>query len=337
MRVGLEFRLFSYAARGPRIGSLRILVTGGSGFVGRHLLSLLRSEGHECRFTSTRETLDPLGVILRLPDERGALDILQAFQPEAVIHLAGVAFVPEAEGDPIRAAEVNVEGTLGLLRALHRFDGTGKVRWVHVSTSQVYDSRAGERLDEEAPLFPSNAYASTKLAAEVLVRMYASAEGRAAIIFRPFNHIGPGQREAFAVSSFARQVVKLERSLAEGTRSAQESVLEVGDLQVRRDYCDVRDIVKAYSAAAQGQLPQGTYNLASGVATPLSWVVDLLRQLSPQPFQVRVRQERSRSGEALTLSGNAGKIRSACGWKAEIPLEASVREVLEWWRRCEHV
>src|SRR5213594_1198920 len=98
MRVGLEFRLFSYGARGPRIGSMRILVTGGSGFVGRHLLSLLRSEGHECRFTSTRETLDPLGVILRLPDERGALDILQAFQPEAVIHLAGVAFVLEAEG-----------------------------------------------------------------------------------------------------------------------------------------------------------------------------------------------------------------------------------------------
>jgi GDP-4-dehydro-6-deoxy-D-mannose reductase len=139
----------------------------------------------------------------------------------------------------------------------------------------------------------------------------------------------------FAVSSFARQVVKFERQLAE--KAQGEHVLEVGNLQVRRDYCDVRDIVRAYSMAAEGQVPQGTYNLASGVATPLSRIVDLLRQLSHRSFEVRVSKERLRAGEVLTLSGSPRKIESVSGWKASIPLEASVLDTLEWWRRSEDV
>lgn len=316
---------------------MNLLVTGGSGFVGGHLLPLLRSRGHDYRFTSTSELPDPRCLRLHLPDEKRCLEILEASRPQAVIHLAGMAFVLEAEKDPVRAAEVNVEGTLGILKALRAFDPAGKVRYVHVSTSQVYEARTGGSLDEEAPLCPPNVYARTKLAAELLVPIYARSDGREFVIFRPFNHIGPGQRETFAASSFARQVAAMERGLAAGAEGESSAALEVGDLDVRRDFCDVRDIVKAYCLAAEGRVPQGIYNLASGTATALSTVVDCLGRLSARPFEVRVKKERLRPAEAPSVSGSAAKVKSVCGWKAEIPLEVSLGDTLEWWRKREDV
>ena len=304
----------------------RILITGGSGFIGSHLLPLLRSKGHVCLSTTdVAGDLDAESTLLRLPDESRCLEILGAFEPDVVLHLAGVSFVPDAEKDPLGATRVNVQGTLGLMNALRDHDPAGRVLVVFASTAQVYDSRQGGILTEESPLRPGNNYAATKLAAELVSGLCARADGRGAVVVRLFNSIGPGQRRDFVVSSFAYQVSRIERG-------ASAPVLEVGNLSVARDFCDVRDIAAGLCLAAEGRVPSGTYNLASGTATPMTVVLDHLRRLSARPFEVRVRESLLRTGETASLSGDARKIHSCSGWKSTVPLEQSIRDILEWWR-----
>lgn len=315
---------------------MKVLVTGGTGFAGRHLLALLAARGHECWFTTrSSRNLEAApagrGVLLSLPDEEASLSILRDVCPDAVVHLAGMAYVPEAERSPRLALRANVEGTLSLIRALEAADPGLRARLIFASTAQVYDIRDAKRygtrgIGEDAPLWPPNVYAQTKLAAEVIAGAHALASGRNLILFRPFNHVGPAQRPDFAVASFARQVARIEREEA-------EPFLDAGNLDVSRDFCDVRDIVDAYRLAVEGSVPPGTYNLASEEATPLRAIVDLLQGLSRRPFEVRVRGDLLREGEALSVRGDASRIHVACGWSAKVPLETSVRDTLEDWRR----
>lgn len=310
---------------------MKVLVTGGTGFAGRHLVEILEARGHECAFTFTSGgDAGPRSFRLALPDENRCLDVVRESRPDAVVHLAGISFVPDAEKSPLAAFAVNTDGTQGLLRAVHRFDPEGRVRFVFASTAQVYDAHpdagAGDvSLSEGSSLGPRNTYARTKLAAELAVEVIGSAARRPSIIFRPFNHAGPGQRDVFAISNFARQVARIERGQS-------PAVLETGNLGVSRDFCDVRDIAEAYALAAEGAVPPGVYNLASGRATPLDAVVEILRRLSTRPFDVRVREDRLRDGEAVSLRGEARKMLSACGWQPKVPMEASVLDVLNWWR-----
>lgn len=303
--------------------------------MGRHLLRRLEECGHDGFFTfSTKGEAGPRSAYLNLPGEEECLVVLRKFRPEAVVHLGGISAVPDAEQFPVAAFQVNVEGTASLVKALHRFDSGGGVRFVFASTAQVYEVRSGAAsaggasISESSPLGPQNTYARTKLAAELAAQVLASASSRPVVVFRPFNHIGPGQRDAFVVSSFARQVARMELGRA-------APVLETGDLEVHRDFCDVRDIARAYALAAEGAVSEGAYNLASGRAVPLDAVVETLRRASTRPFEVRVRQDLLRPGEVREFRGNPRKIQSACGWQAAIPLEVSVLHALEWWRKKE--
>jgi len=309
---------------------MRVLVTGGSGFVGRHLVSLLAARGHEAIGTGSTHRTEAAHRQLHLPDTAGCAALLAGAQPDAVVHLAAVASVVEAERDPALAVATNVEGTLSLCRALDLADPRGSIRLVHVSSAQVYAPPRTEdqELDEAAPLGPTSAYGRTKLAAELVVESLTGSGRRPAVIFRPFNHIGPGQRDSFALASFARQIAQAEL----GRRAP---VLEVGDLTVRRDICDVSDIVLAYALAAEGRIAPGTYNLASGVATPLRDLLDELLRRARLPIEVRVAGDRLRPGEPPSVRGAAQKIQAACGWRPKVPLSEAVEGLLEGWRRTE--
>jgi GDP-4-dehydro-6-deoxy-D-mannose reductase len=308
---------------------MRVLITGGTGFAGRQLASLLLERGHEPLSTSRSAGEGAAGMTrLDLPDEARCREVLAAFRPDAVVHLAGISFVPEAEREPTRAVEVNLEGTLGLLAALRRADPDGRVRLVHVSTGQVYDARTGGPLGEDAPLLPQSTYARSKLAAELAVEDWTRGEGRPAVIFRPFNHVGPGQRQCFAVSNFARQVALIEKGAA-------APLLRTGSLRARRDFCDVRDVARAYLLAAEGRVPPGTYNIASGFSASLASIVEDLRGLALKPFDVQVDDALLREGEDRHPPGDARRLRAASGWEPSIPLEASIRDALEWWRKAE--
>lgn len=305
---------------------MKVLVTGGAGFVGRHLLARLARDGVEVVYTTTRETgpSSPPGRALRLtlPDRAGLARVLGVEAPGAVIHLAGMSSVPEAQKDPRGAVRSNVEGTLSLLDALDEVDPGGRIPLVHVSTSQVYAPARDERpLDEEAPLGPRSTYARTKLAAELLVGACAVPAGRPWVAFRPWNHIGPGQRSDFAVASFARQIARIE----EGSVSP---VLRVGDLQLRRDFTDVRDIAAAYAAALTRPLPCAAINLASGRARALAEIIEALRARARKPFEVVVAPELLRPDEARLLVGDAARARALLGWEPSIPLETTIEDIL---------
>lgn len=293
-----------------------MVVTGARGFVGEHLARLLAERGH--RATALQ---------VRLPDRAGALCAFRDARPEAIVHLAAVSYIPAAEKDPATALRINVDGTRSLLEALHEFDPQGATRFILVSTGQVYRSGGSEPLTEESPLEPATAYARTKLAAELEAQLLcAVAPARPLVIVRPFNHTGPGQRPDFAAPSFAKQTAWIEAGLS------PEPILSTGALDVRRDFTDVRDVARAYALAAEGQIPPGIYNVASGRAPRIEEIALHFRSRSRVPFEIRPKNEPSRQGEVKVFRGSAEKLASACGWRAEIPLEKTLDDLLEHWR-----
>jgi GDP-4-dehydro-6-deoxy-D-mannose reductase len=269
---------------------------------------------------------DARASAIHLPDRERLGGLLAELRPAAVVHLAAVSFLPAAERDPQGAAWVNVKGTESVLDALDDVDRQGGIRMVFASTGHVYRPGGERPLDEDSPLEPQSVYGRTKLEAERICREACQAgSGRPLWIFRAFNHTGPGQRPDFAAPSFARQTARIEAGL-------EEPVLRTGDLAVRRDFCDVRDVVRAYSGAAGGDFPPGTYNLASGRAASLAEMAGFYRSLSGVPFEIRPRSEPGRAGEAREFRGSAERIRNAAGWRPEIPLETTLRDLLAEWR-----
>jgi len=293
----------------------RALVTGAAGFVGGHLIAHLAARGVEAAASR-----------VRLPDRAGFARLLAETRPHAVIHLAAVSFLPAAERDPRAALATNVDGVRSVLEALGEADPGGSTRFILISSGHVYRPQNGQVLDEDSPVDPPTTYGRTKLAAEILSRIWCEAEPRRPLwVFRPFNHTGPRQPPIYAASSFARQA-----ALIEAGRMAP--VLETGDLEVRRDFSDVRDIVRAYAGAAVGEVPPGTYNLASGRSLSLGEVVERYRKLAKVAFEVRPRMEPDRAGEARDIRACAERIAGASGWRAEIPIETTLGDLLADWR-----
>ncbi len=309
------------------LASAGVMVTGAGGFAGRYLMETLALHG-----------ASPSASPLRLPDRAGFARLLRAVRPQAVVHLAARTFLPTAADDPAGAVETNVEGTRSVLEALRDADPDAGVRLVFVSSSYVYRVDAGgppggptgspttSPLDEDAPLDPASVYGRTKLAAELMCRIWCeSARTRPLIVLRPFNHTGPGQKPSFAAPRFARQTALIEAGKA-------EPVLHTGDLSFRRDFCDVRDVVRAYARAALGAVPPGTYNLARGTSVALAELAEFFRSRSKVPFEIRQHIDPQRASEARELCGRAARIHEACGWSPEIPLEKTLTDLLDEWR-----
>jgi GDP-4-dehydro-6-deoxy-D-mannose reductase len=295
----------------------RVIVTGAEGFVGRHLLRCLEARGLEARGTTIES--------LPLPDRAGFAR-LAAARPEAVVHLAGISFVPDAERDPAGALTANVDGTRSVLEGLRDADAGGKARMVFISTAQVYRPSGGGAIDEDCPIEPRSVYGFTKLAGEAICRVLCQVQpARPLVVFRPFNHTGPGQRPDFAASNFARQVALIEAG-------KQEPVLHTGNLSARRDFCDVRDVVEAYAMAAAGQVPPGTYNIAAGRTVSLAEVAEHYRSIAAVKFEIREKREKVRQGEAPEVRGSADRLTRAAGWRPAITLEKTLGDMLAEWR-----
>lgn len=299
---------------------MKVLVTGAEGFVGSHLLPALAEQGHEILATSLDGST---GVRLELPDDGAAAALVAGFRPDAVVHLAAISAVPTAAGDPELAWRVNVEGTRSLRRAL----GLRAPRAVllHVSSGTVYGSaREGEGAsDETRPCRPGNVYAWTKLAAEAWLAM-APPPGPRTIIARPFNHIGPGQSDAFALSSFARQIAEAE--LAGGGE------IRTGDLTARRDFLDVRDVVDAYISLIRSERAAGTYNVCTGTTQVIGDLLEELRRRASVETRLVADPARRRAGDADPVLGSAERLRRETGWRPRRDLSATLGELLDDWR-----
>jgi len=301
----------------PSAGKTRVLVTGAdeSGFVGPHLMRCLE----ERNFTA-------LPSDVWLPDRDGFARLAETFRPHAVIHLAAISHLPEAEKDPLKAYSVNVDGTRSVLDGLRQADPEGRIRMVYISTGHLYRSAGGEAIGENFPVDPRSIYDRTKLAAELVCHIWCSLEPRRPlVIFRPFNHTGPGQRPIFASPNFARQAALIEAG-------RQEPVLHTGNLSSRRDFCSVKDVVRAYAMAAGGEVPPGTYNLASGRSTSLREIAGHFLKRCRVSFEIRQKVDLVRCDEIQEIRGSAERIFRAAGWRAEIPLEKTLDDLLDHWR-----
>lgn len=294
----------------------RLLVTGGRGFVGRHLRALLAQD------TSTEVILLPEKVDLR---ERTTLeDFCSLMSLDAVVHLAAQSFVPRSFEAPEETYAVNFLGTLNLLEALKKtgFKGT----FLYVGSSDIYGLTDPDRLPitEQTHPAPRSPYAVSKAAAELLCRQWSITEKMRIVMTRPFNHIGPAQDMRFVLSGFCRQVALIRLG-------GQAPVIEVGDLDVTRDFTDVRDVVRAFLALLGKGENGEVYNICSGREVLLADVLLQLREVAGVDFEVRVDPTRFRPAEQRRVCGSALKLEQATGWRPEIPFTQTLSDVYSWW------
>jgi GDP-4-dehydro-6-deoxy-D-mannose reductase len=311
----------------------RALVTGAGGFAGKHLLRhLSRATAWELygnTLTPHRDDPELPGVRWLAFDltgrEQTAQGVAQA-QPDFVFHLAAQSNVQQAFTDPQATLVNNMVSQLNLLEAL-RATSPGARIMVTCSSEQYGLVRPEDvPIDEDTPFRPNNPYAVSKIAQDALAQQYFLAYGQQTIRVRPFNHIGPGQTEQFVTAAFARQIALIEAG-------RQEPVIDVGNLEAERDFTDVRDMVRAYLLAVVEGEPGEVYNIGSGRGYSIRWVLDTLVSMSTARVDVRADPARMRPADIPTLVCDPTRFHARTGWQPEIPLEQTLRDILEYWRQ----
>jgi GDP-4-dehydro-6-deoxy-D-mannose reductase len=292
----------------------RVLVTGGSGFAGGHLIAACTAAGDEVHTAERRTGVDLL-------DAAATRAAVAAARPEVVYHLAARAHVRESWHDPAGTLHDNVAMTLNLLEAVRA--GAPDATVVAVSSSEAYGPPAELPVTEAALLRPQNPYAVSKASSDLLAGFYADAHGLRVIRARAFNHAGPGQEPRYAIASFARQAAEAQEG---GTVR-----IVTGNPDTRRDYTDVRDVVRAYRLLAERAEP-GAYNVCSGVARSARELIEGLAAAAGAELEHVVDPGLMRPHEVMELRGSADKLRAATGWEPEIPLERTLADTVAWWR-----
>ena len=305
-----------------------ILVTGAAGFAGGHLLDLLARDGaaivawHRPAGAPPRDIPGTRWEAVDLHDRRAVETAIARTRPAAVYHCAGAAHVGRAWDSTASTFAANVRGTHHLLQALE-LAGTD-ARVLIPSSALVYAS-ANEALTEDHPLVPDSPYGLSKLAQELLA-LRSISDGIDVRVARAFNHIGPRQDPFFAAPGFARRIADIERG-----RWAPE--ISVGNLDAQRDLTDVRDTVRAYRLILERGVPGRPYNVCSGRAVTIRHLLDLLIARARCPVTVKVDPARYRPNDNPILLGDPSRLRDELGWTPEIPLEQTVDDLLEYWRR----
>jgi len=304
-----------------------VVITGGGGFVGRHLIAELKREGAGRRIIvwdpETRSLPDGVeGLSVDITDVASYEDSLRMAQPAWIVHLAAVSSASLAAEDTARAHLVNVVGTRQLLeRAKHLSPGT---QMLAISSADIYGQGSSTPL-AELPLeqaLPSNPYAFSKLEMEKVIEQHFNER---VIRVRPFPHIGPGQALGYVTADFASQIAAIEGD-------KQEPIIKVGNLEAQRDFTDVRDVVRAYRLLMERGTPGEVYHVASGVAVSIQSILDMLLSLSSVSVTVEQDPDRLRPSDIPVLVGDASKLKRLTGWQTTISLEQSLRDVLDAWR-----
>lgn len=306
---------------------MRILITGGSGFLGTHAINAALAAGHDVsavshgRPVARASELASAASGVDLADTERLRAVLRACSPEAVVHLAGFANVGWSQRDPATAIAVNTAGTASLLSAIQ--DAAPEAHVVLASTSEVY-ARSASPLAEDAPLGPESPYGLSKRFMEETAAYLAQRWGLSIGILRSFAHCGPGQGPAFAVSNFARQVAVAHLA------GEEECVVATGRASTVRDLSDARDAVRAYVAAAERRTTQ-TLNIGRGAGHSTADVVAALGSVAGLAVRHVEDPALVRDSENPSIVADVRAAAATLDWRPEIPLEQTLRDAVAAW------
>ena len=307
------------------------LVIGAAGFVGNYLINEMHANGMEAyatklpheKFGNPNATVYDLDIM----DKEAIVTLLFEVRPDYIFHLAAQSSVGLAWKNPGLTIDVNIKGSINVMDAIREL--FYKPRVLLIGSGEEYGHiRPGETpIKEDNLLRPGNIYAATKACQNMIGNIYSKAYDLELMMVRAFNHIGPGQAPLFVVSDFCKQVVEIEKGL-------REPVMMVGNLAAKRDFTDVRDVVKAYVKLVQAGVPGETYNVGSGNAKEIREILDMIISMSDKEIKVEIDPNKIRPVDVPIIEADITKINEITGWTPEIPLEQTIRETLDYWRAC---
>jgi len=316
----------------------RVLVTGVTGFAGSHLVDYMVERGDAeiwgiQRWRSRTENIEHLRGSMKLVecdlrDAESTRDTIEQIKPDWIFHLAAQSFVPTSWKAPTESLTTNVLGQLHLFEACRRLGLKPRIQVA--CSSEEYGMVHEDELPikETNPLRPLSPYAVSKVAQDMLAYQYFMSYQTDVVITRGFNHEGPRRGPVFVASDFAKQIADIERGL-------KPPVIHVGNLEARRDFTDVRDMVRAYWLALEKCQGGEIYNICSGKAWRIKDVLDLLLGMTKVKIEVREDPARLRPSDVPVLLGDHSKFTDRTGWKPSIPFEQTLKDMLEFWRRAE--
>ncbi len=313
---------------------MRALITGITGFAGSHLAEFCMSRGIEVygivRWRSRRENIEHIEDKLELiecdlRDSSSIKKALKESKPDYIFHLAAQSFVPTSWHAPAETLCTNILGQLNIFEAVRELEVNPRI---HLACSSeeyglVYENELP--IKEDNPLRPLSPYAVSKVAQDMLGYQYFMSYGMDIVRTRAFNHEGPRRGHVFVTSNFSKQIAEIEKG-------KKEPVIYVGNLNAKRDFSDVRDVVKAYWLSLEKGEKGEVYNIASGKAYTIREMLDLLLSIGKVNVKVKEDPSRMRPSDVELLVGDASKIRKATGWKPEISFEKTLEDLLNYWR-----
>lgn len=314
---------------------MKALITGITGFVGSHMAEYLLSEknvevwGIE-RWRSTKANIELIKDKIKLiecdlKDASSVEKAIREIKPDKIFHLAAQSFVPTSWHAPAETISTNIIGQLNLFEAI-RETGIDPVIQIAGSSEEYGMVNPDEvPIKETNPLRPLSPYGVSKVGQDLLGYQYFMSYKMKVIRTRGFNHTGPRRGDVFVESNFAQQIAKIEKG-------KQAPILYVGNLEARRDYTDVRDMVRAYWLATEKCIPGEEYNICSGKDWSIRHVLDMLLSFSKIKVEVKPNPARMRPSDVMILLGDNTKFRNATGWKPEIPFEKTLLDLLNYWR-----
>ena len=313
---------------------MKALVTGSEGFVGRHLTTELNANGYRvhgmditcgeklCR--DGRPYVDAFSCI-DLLEKPALLEHVQDIKPKIIFHLAAQSNVVTSWKKPQQTYGVNVLGTLNLLDAVNQLENPCRIVLVGSADQYGVAGLSEKPISEDVAQNPKNPYAASKKAQEEIAEVYANAYSMDIVYMRPFNHSGPGQGLGFLIPDVCHGIVQVEKGESE--------YLKVGNLEAVRDFSDVRDVVRSYRLVGEKGYGGEVYNVGSGVGRKAQEILDMLLEMSECEILVRQDESRMRKSDTPILVCDNTKLKNHTGWDAEVSIEKTLRDTLEYYRK----
>jgi len=315
---------------------MRVLITGITGFAGSHLAEFIHNDYPDVeifgimRWRSRTENIEAIRdkvEILEcdLRDGPSVLSCLRHSKPDRIFHLAAQSFVPTSWNAPAESLQTNILGELNIFEGVRELSLDPRIQLACSSEEYGLVHPDETPIKEENPLRPLSPYAVSKVAQDFLGYQYYKSYGMWIIRTRGFNHEGPRRGHVFVCSSFAKQLAEIEKGI-------REPVIMVGNVDARRDFTDVRDMVRAYWLILEHGTPGDVYNLCSGKDYAISTVLDMLKAMAKVPFEIKVDESRLRPSDVPLLLGDNTKFQKVTGWEPHIPFEKTLEDTLQYWR-----